>query len=330
MKNIYLLDSNFKTIALLDDYSRLSWRRRYYDCGGFELICGKKGFAQAESAAYILLSGHDELGIIDSFKLTDSGGELSGVFATQLLNERVMYPMVKLKGNAELLLREQVKSRLGVALRPIIGREPFPLNLDTQLTGGTLLEWAQGLCRSNGWGCELGFNQASRRLEFYVFKGEDRRRGNGEREAVILSSQWGTAKDCELDFTQQELKNIAIVAGEDLGALRKHITVDIRAGDEPARELWVDARDLQQRYGMSDSEYYALLEKRGREKLAKHAIQLEFKCGGTQKLEFGLGDLINLKLGSFFGECRAVGFDETFTKTECEVKALFGEVKLVG
>jgi hypothetical protein len=155
-----------------------------------------------------------------------------------------MYPMVKLRGNAELLLREQVKSRLGVALRPIEGREPFPLNLDTQLTGGTLLEWAQGLCLSNGWGCEIGFNQVLRRPEFYVFKGADRRRVSSERPAVILSYQWGTAQGCELDFTQRELKNLAVVAGEDLGALRKHITVDIRTGSEPARELWVDARDI--------------------------------------------------------------------------------------
>lgn len=90
------------------------------------------------------------------------------------------------------------------------------------------------------------------------------------------------------------------MAGQGEGDDRVVVVVDLTDGEE-ARELYVDAKDIQQEEGVTAEEYEALLRQRGMEKLAECPKVENFEGDGENVGNFeylkdwDLGDIVTVQ-----------------------------------
>ena len=103
--------------------------------------------------------------------------------------------------------------------------------------------------------------------------------------------------------SNSSLKNVALVGGEGEGSERKYTAVGSGQGLE-RRELFVDARDISSDLGdgetLSETEYNAQLQQRGKENLAENTDLTSFE-GETESTvmfkygeDFFIGDIVQI------------------------------------
>ena len=52
---VYLLDAKFDTVAIIDDFTSLIWRRRYNTVGDFELHCSPQYYKTLSGCSYVYI-----------------------------------------------------------------------------------------------------------------------------------------------------------------------------------------------------------------------------------------------------------------------------------
>ena len=81
--NVY--DRDLKPLGVIDSYSSLRWRRKYFEAGEFELSLNltKNNFKLLNYDNIIVrsdLTENDEFGIIESWKFKDDGDKVTMVY----------------------------------------------------------------------------------------------------------------------------------------------------------------------------------------------------------------------------------------------------------
>lgn len=156
-----------------------------------------------------------------------------------------------------------------------------------QKTGGEVYDALVSIGNDSGLGFRVRFDPANTRMVFEVVVGKDRTVNQTENEQVKLSTELSDIMSSSYYNSNQQLKNVALVAGEESGTSRKRqIAGDNTTKGITRRELYVDARDLQsestdesgQQVTLSDEEYNKALIQRGAEKLAECQVVETFEA----------------------------------------------------
>ena len=173
-------------------------------------------------------------------------------------------------------------------------------------------------------------------LAFEVWKGKDRRDSQEENSWAIFSNSFYNIRNVVYNRNSSAYKNFAYVAGGGEGSNRVVVTVDLRQQGEERKELWVDARDLQQKDGEGNTialpAYQAQLIQRGKEKLAEYR-KVEMVNSGVDsnanlvyKKDFDLGDYctyVNTEI-KVATDKRITEIMETYEGGSTELSVTFG------
>lgn len=310
---LIVLDENFDTIGSIPLFRTLIWVRRYEKLGCFELYTSKDYFPLLNMGRYLYRNDADELGVIDevNYAQDENGNRESyakGNFAEVLLANRIIEATVTLTGNVETAMRSLV---MRTAISPVdtdrkikhlrLG-ETFGIigNLDTQATGDNLSEKLYEIGNTKEISHRVRYDYLTNDLAFEVWQGKDRRDSQDVNSWAIFSNSFYNIRNVVYNRNSSSYKNFAYVAGAGEGADRVIMTVDLRQPGEERKELWVDARDLQQEDGngarISLAVYQELLKQRGREKLAEYRKVENVNSGVDSnanlvyKKDFDLGD----------------------------------------
>lgn len=310
---LIVLDSNFDTIGGVPLFSTLIWVRRYEKLGYFELYTSKDYFSLLDSGRYLYRNDTDELGMIDEVNYAqDKKGNkeayAKGNFAEALLANRVISSTAVMKGNVETSMRQLVSreaispSDADRAIQRLVLGDVSGITgeLDMQATGDNLSEKLYDIGNTRGISHRIRYDYLKNRLLFEVWQGKDRRDSQTANSWAIFSNSFCNIKDVVYSRNGSSYKNFAYVAGAGEGAERVVVTVDLRQPGEERKEIWVDARDLQQ----EDSDgsaippdiYRAQLAQRGMEKLAEYRkvetinSSIDPKANLVYKKDFDLGD----------------------------------------
>lgn len=346
---LIVLDKNFDTLGSIPLFRTLIWARRYEKPGCFELYASKDFFELLNSGKYLYRNDAVELGVIDevNYSQDENGGReayAKGNFAEVLLADRVIASTVTLNGNIETMMRQLVtqtaiapsdRDRVVSHLR--LGEvSGITGTLDLQATGDNLSEKLYEIGNAQEISHRVRYDYLTNDLAFEVWQGKDRRDNQTENSWAIFSNSFYNIRNVVYNRNSSSYKNYAYVAGAGEGSDRVIATVDLRQPGEERKELWVDARDLQQDDGNGNTiqaaAYRAMLEQRGREKLAEYR-KVETVNSGIDpnanlvyKKDFDLGDYctyINTEIG-IATEKRITEIMETYEGGAMEIAVTFG------
>lgn len=312
---ILVLDKNFETIGAVPLFTSLIWNPRYNKLGYAELHTQTNYFKLLNQGAYVYRNDRDNLVVIDDvqYDQTDTGAKscyVKGNFTEALLADKVISKTVNLSGNLEEAMRQMVTD---YAISPVNGGEPVPNlrlgelagldeTINTQITGANLSEWLYEVGNAAEISHRIRYDYLNNDLVFEVWKGKDRTDTQTENSWAIFSNSFCNIKSVQYEKNKSSYRNYAFVAGEGEGSERVIVEVDVRASpDEPRREIWVDARDLQKTDSdgntMTDAEYRELLKGRGKEKLAEYPVvetvnsDVDAQANLVYRTDFDYGDL---------------------------------------
>lgn len=308
-------------VGLVEDIRSLQWLSEYQDAGEVKLVCSATAKNQALLAdgRRLYCTDQPESALIRRTELTDDGKDATltvrAMLSAARWADRVVMAtrQITTVETGMLELAEDNRRGLPGVTAPARG---IPDKTDTQISWGSVLDAEITLAKGAGLGFREIFDPTTAQETFEVYQGTDRTQGEGYNG--WFGDDIGNLASYTLAQGTDGWKNLAIVAGEGEGADRTVVTASLGdyTGDD-RRELWVDAKDLTRRCQVavpdgsggytytektySESEYKALLQARGLEKLAQCLPALEVDASlGQGTLVYGrdyrLGDLVPLKL----------------------------------
>lgn len=321
---LYLYNSDIELQGVIDGYSSLRWRRRFFEPGEFELHAPATPENIALLAEGNILHRLDrrEAGIIEGVAIAaaDRGGDeiaATGRMGSSMLDRRIVAPAVNFSGTVEAAMRKLVSDN-AITARPlphlILGSSAgLAPDCTFQAEWKTVLAVCEALGRAAPLGFRVRLDVPARQWVFEACAGTDRSAGQTAHPQVVFCAENENISKASYTRNSTGYANCAVVGGEGDGAARVIAEVD-QTGGEPRRELWVDAKDLK-KGSLSDADYRAQLTQRGAEKLAEAGRTESFTADAVNTGNFAyltdwdLGDIVSF-------ENWGIRIDERITEVE--------------
>lgn len=308
--DLFVLDTNFQTLTVVDTYKSLIWTDRYNQYGDFELYTlMMNGVLDYLKQDYYLWTPESEhVMIIEKLLIksdVDDGNVLtvSGRSIESILDRRIVWGRLRISGN----LQDGVKTLLDECIisptdknRKInnfifeYSTDPAitGLTLTAQYTGDSLYEVIKKICNEHGLGFKITLND-NMQFVFKLYAGVDRSYNQFANPYVIFSPDFDNLLNSNYVESKTALKTCSLIAGEGEGTSRKFASIGGGSGLN-RRELFTDARDITSDLGdgesLSDEAYEALLIQRGKEKLTENAEVVTFEGEVEPSIMFKYGE----------------------------------------
>lgn len=325
---IFILDELFRSLYNLDVFESLIWTERYNGYGNFEfytpvsqtilqVIDTIQKKMEAKLDCYAWLKESKTAMLIEDMEITtdvETGNHLimSGRGLESLLERRIIWDKTILNGKLQNGVQKLINDAI---INPSISDRKITnflfststnsyiqgLNLEAQYTGDNLYDTLYKICDTN----QLGFDvtlDLNNNFVLTLIQGENRSYDQETNPYVVFSPKYENIINSDYLESAKTLKNVTLVAGEDSGTARKTRIVGSGAGLS-RRELYTDARDIQSEVNgvtMSAAQYNALLDQRGREKLAENVYTKVFtgEIEATKTFVYGQdffkGDIVQI------------------------------------
>lgn len=337
--NIYALDSNFNMVSIGIPYSDLSWTRKYYDFGEFNMTVPISVYDT--SWEYIGTDERKELGIIQKIIKPDNDNDyvtIWGFFLEKLLDYKACYP--RYKGNVaqtETAVRnifsafkDDLNIKLGAANNPLLGNRTESDFSDDRL--GTKL---YSICESREISYSVVYDYDANDMTFKVWQGKDRTQSQSLNTYQVFSLEFGNIGASEVNLDSSDYYNYAIVPcnGNNDNVEQNVYYVDLTNG-EFRREIVLDHRgDKPEENESMDNFRNRIIEEATLELLEYlpiEEIDVSPLTENEYMIDYDLGDkcdVILSNLGISF-ETRIVEIEETFTPEGHTIKVGLGNKRI--
>lgn len=307
--DVTILNTDLDAVSIVDTYESFIWTDRYYAYGDFELYeAMRDGLLDYIKQDYYLQSKESEhVMIVEKIQITSDTEDGNHVTVTgrsleSILDRRIVWGQKLLSGNLQngikTLLNENVISPSDSNRRIpnfIFKESTDPaitkLKLEAQYTGDNLYDVIQKICEEQGIGFKITLND-EKQFVFELYAGSDRSYDQTENPYVIFSPKFENIINSNYIESKASLKTVTLVGGEGEGADRRYTTVGGGSGLN-RRELFTDARDISSNVGsddeLTDAEYMAQLQQRGKEKLAENVSITSFEGETETTIMFQYG-----------------------------------------
>jgi hypothetical protein len=316
---IFVLNTNFESVAIVDSFKSMIWTDRYKAYGDFELYLpmdsGLLDFLKEDY--YLCTKDSEHCMIIEDLSIDSDVEEgnfltVTGRSLESLLERRIVWGQKVLTGNLqdaiETLLNESIISP-SITERKIdnfifqasTDTKITGLTIDAQFTGDDLYSVVKSLCEENNIGFRILLNDTNQ-FVFSLYSGVDRSYAQTENPYVIFSPGFGNILNSNYYRSKANFKNVTLVAGEGEGASRKTAIVGSGSGLN-RRELFTDARDISsdtEEGTLTNEEYIAKLQARGNENLSEYNVKTAFEgeVEATRLFKYGkdffIGDIVQI------------------------------------
>lgn len=351
--DVYVLDKDYQITGLIDDFITLIWSRKYYDTGSFELHCGASHAKLLQQGVYIHRNDSNDTGIIEEFGYSsdDVFGKkvvVKGRFLKAMLADRVIDSTQKFSGVAAGQVVKQLVStycinpsdtarkipKLELANSAAVGG-----TITTQITGDSLLDAIERICLEQQISASIQYDFVADKLIFDVWQGLNRTQSQSDNTFAAFNEEFDNISAADYN-KERGYKNYAYVAGAGEGAARIIEIVDIMQPGEERRELYIDARDLQNIDSsgntIPEATYRQTLRQRGLEKLAEYQpketieTKIDLYSNLKYKEDYDLGDLVTFVDATIgvMAEQRITEICEYLESGELRVDVVFGQEKL--
>ena len=324
-----VLSSLLVPLGLINQFTALTWTSRTTTFGGFELWCPMlPENSELLRPDNLLWIGGDELGVIETIqKSTDEQGgttlQVSGRFIESWLERRIIWGQYSGTEVVSNHLRNLVTmnaispsdpKRKIPNLTLAVGQSPLGPSVSFSDSYSNLWTTALELANANSLFLRVKADVPKGELRFTILKGTNRSVEQSILPAVVLSTDLSDILTDSYTLDATSWCNMSLVAGAGEGIQRKTSEVNGSLSGLSRRELFVDARDLQDyeevitsegttRVPIATSVYDGMLQERGKSKLGEVPLVESFDANirmyGPRAYEYGvdyfLGDRITMQ-----------------------------------
>lgn len=302
---VYRLDNagTFDAIGEINQFTSLMWPDKFNGHATFELWAPiTQENKELIKKGNILWCGGDNAAIIEIIQsdVNDKGEKtykVKGRTLEMLLTTRIVWGTYSCSNKYSStamyeIVNENcvnpVKAARKIPFLECAEDEQIGKQITHQKTGGEVYEALTSLASDADIGFCVLFRPREKKLIFKVIEGVDRSImpiSTFDVNPVIFSTDMEDILKSSYYTNDQDVKSVALVAGEGEGSERKKVI----SGDDTSegflrRELYVDARDLQSEVfnedgstlSIPEDEYEAMLNNRGDEKLSECVVTETF------------------------------------------------------
>ena len=310
-----MLNKELDIVEVIDTYSSIIWTNRYYECGDFELytLATPHLIEILREDYFLIREGYEgNAMVIESISITtdaENGNYMTvkGRCLKSIVYRRIIWSQTNLTGKVsksiERLLNENLINPSDESRRIDNFEISFLFEnderIETQFTGDNLGESITAICKSYGLGWNVELDIEKKKFYFVLYVGTNRSYEQTENPWVVFSNEFENLLTTNYTFDKSNYKNVAKVAGEGEGTLRKSTTLgDSRGMDR--FEVFIDANDISSNEGeISESEYNTQLVERGKEKLTELTVTENFEgetidYSNVFEKDYFLGDIVEV------------------------------------
>lgn len=332
MIDLYVYDLNFNLLGEISQYEHLYMKPSYYPVSELVLTIEPNPHLAALLQIGNIITTQDDKTkgyIIQHFMFTQDEKdkkffiEVFGYSLNYVFNWRTISPQMRASGSPENIVKqfinknaiEATSNRIMPNLR-LASNHGISGTDESMKVGGVLLEHITEICMKHEMACDVLLNHVDRKFDVVTWQGTDRSKLQSIVDPIVFDSELENILNQQYVKNLTDYKNTAVVAGEGEGANRKFVTVNDSNSGFNRREVFVDARDLQQTYyddnnqeiTISNAEYLQSLSKRGNGYLTDFELieSVEGEVDNSQFIfgvDYFLGDCIsfrNRELGYIF------------------------------
>lgn len=352
--DLYVFDKNLNRLGIIDDFVQLNTERNITKMSQLNMIVdGAKENTDLLQKGLIIAKAEDlEYGYLiltrEYIDEKSSQFEIIAPSLNSILNRRLVLGQQTFTGAIEDVMKSFV---LVNAVNPSNPNRIIPnLNISsnrgiqvttTEIGNDVELDsFLYEIANKNDVSWDVLMDVVNKRFIFDVWQGTDRSAEQNINPHIIFSKDRENILRQDYTDSDSDFKNVAIVAGEGEGTARRVVTVNDEISGWDRVEVFIDARDLQSTYTnendqevvLNSTEYQALLEERGKSKLAEYPQIVTFEsdvdlfANGVYGVDYFLGDkvsVVNDDLGIIM-HTRIVSATEQITKKGSSLKVSFG------
>lgn len=345
---LYILDSQFEALEVIDNYKSLIWSERYNEAGDFEihLPIGLSVPSAFSIGNYIWRIDSNYMMIIEDVEIKtdiDSGDSLilTGRSLESILERRVVWNQTIFEN---ILFQDAIKKLLdeNVIVPSVTDRSItnfiFSESKDERLSeifvnkqyiGDNLYDVISSLCKEFDIGWRI-FLDDYKNFVFSLYLGVDRSFEQEDIPWVIFSPKFDSLSNSNYIRSERNFKNVARILGEEKKDDKKPYLVEIgSASGLNRKEIYVDASSESRTiypegetpegeplpsYDLDDETYSKILKEKGNEELSKTLITTSFDGNVEPTKQFVYG--VDYFIGDLVQVANAYGIDDICRITE--------------
>lgn len=295
--DIWILDTDFNSVSILDTFESFIWTDRYREYGDFEIFAfpTMQLLTDAQDEFYLYNRASEHTMIIEHHDITTDIEEgprfiVTGRSLETILMRRIVWNQTTISGSLQNGVKKLITENI---IDPEVADRKIPnfvfvdstdpeitkLKHSQQYTGDIIYDVVADLCATYDIGFKVTLNLEQKQFEFMLYKGKDRSYAQEVNPYVVFSPNYENIINSDYSHSIKDYKNVTRIGGEGVGVDRKMTTYG-KASGLSRREIFTDARDVASKTDdgtqLSDSEYLWLLQQRGRENLAEYQVKEGF------------------------------------------------------
>ena len=331
---IRFFNKDLDFIGEVDDFTSFIYERKWFTYSNFQLVVEEFDKDLFQEGNYIVVNNDPyRSGQITKVNVTDDV-TIKGFGIGFWFTDRITYPTINkntfsMSDYAENIMYELIKFN---AIDSNITNRNFQ-NLIVNSTQGrgekiafetrykVLSDELETISKTSRLGWNIKFDYKNKRFIFESLVGIDRTVNQADVPPMIFSRRYDNILELEYTKDVSEYKNCAIVAGQGEGSNREIVIVNDNLSGQDRKELFVDARDIEDGTNLAD---------RGKSKLAENTIIESFEATidtESYRVEWDLGDFVTIlddEIG-VISDTQIVEVVEIYEDGILSVEPVFGE-----
>lgn len=332
--DIYVYTRDLELIGIIDFFSSLRWRRKYYEAGEFELHIPLNSQTEKYLKKDNLIIRDDaiEVGIIESFTINDAGDDgveviIYGRFLSSILDRRIIKSKINFSGKI-LLGERKILNEMTPFSKLLISEAT--LDSDSvvfQVSYKNVYEYLVTLAKISSIAHRISVDILNKKMIYENYQGLDRTETQSINPRYEFSEDKSNIDVADYTYSAKTEKNYVLVGGQ--GEDKNRIMVEVTSGnnkDFDLRETFVDAKSENQG-DLTLAQYKETLKTKGSEKLVESTETLEVTVyADDYKKLWDLGDIVNIKKESWgiVMKQRITEIEETIENNNQKIFATFG------
>ena len=332
---IRFFNKDLDFIGEVDDFTSFIFNRKWFSYSNFQLVVEKFDKELFQIGNYIVVNNDPyRSGQITKINIIDDTVTIKGFGIGFWFNSRITVPPA---GKSTYSFNNYAEDILyNIAYVNAINAEDPKRNFENLYINSSkgrgekiafetrykvLSDELETIAKTSRLGWNIKFDYKNKRFVFESLVGIDRTVNQADVPPMIFSRRYDNVLELEYTKDVSEYKNCAIVAGQGEGANREIVIVNDNLSGQDRKELFVDARDIEDGPNLAD---------RGKSKLAENTIIESFEATidtESYRVEWDLGDFVTIlddEIG-VISDIQIVEIREIYEEGILTIEPTFGE-----